>query len=400
MKTKYSIILYIAMLTPSIYSQNSITNTLGTGGSFIIKDGTSTFFTLDQATGYLTLNKSFSLPYTNGSTIGVIYKGSESFIHDYMGPNAYGGNTFVGINSGNLTMNAVNKNAGEASWNSGFGMAALTSITTGHRNSAFGEGALQQNTSGYQNSAFGQNALNYNLTGNNNSAFGNTALVQNTGSNNSAFGQYAGNNVTTGSNLTLIGYNAQPSSGSAANEITLGNNTVTALRCNVQTITSLSDARDKKNIQDLQLGIDFLMKIKPRLFNWDKREWYTNKKSDGSKMQKTPTAGFIAQELETVQITEKAEWLNLVLKENLNRLEATPGNLLPIIVKAIQEEKAEIDKFKKENNTLAEENRKLRKDIAILSSSITEQVRKEVKAVLLKAAESGDAAVNVSMNTK
>ncbi|GIV45290.1 MAG: hypothetical protein KatS3mg036_0108 [Ignavibacterium sp.] len=88
---------------------------------------------------------------------------------------------------------------------------------------------------------------------------------------NTAVGVNAGSNVTTGSNLTLIGYNAQPSSQSATNQITLGNNQITSLRCNVTSISSLSDVRDKKNIKDLSLGLDFLMNVKPREFNWDKR---------------------------------------------------------------------------------------------------------------------------------
>ena len=133
----------------------------------------------------------------------------------------------------------------------------------------------------------------------------------------------------------------EPTSASATNQITLGNNQITSLRCNVTTITALSDSRDKKNIKDLDLGIDFLMKLKPRIYNWDKREWYENNMSDGSKMKEEPTAGFIAQELDEAQTTEKAEWLNLVLKDNPEKWEATPGNLLPIMVKAIQDLKAE-----------------------------------------------------------
>lgn len=60
-------------------------------------------------------------------------------------------------------------------------------------------------------------------------------------------------------------------------------------------------------------------------------------------MKTEPTAGFIAQELDTAQINAQAEWLNLVLKTNPDRLEATSGNLLPIIVKALQELKVAND---------------------------------------------------------
>jgi len=97
------------------------------------------------------------------------------------------------------------------------------------------------------------------------------------------------------------------------------------------------------------------MKIKPRQFNWDKREWYENNNLDGSKIKETPTAGFIAQELDEVQTNENAEWLNLVLKDNPEKLEATYGNLLPVMVKAIQELKSENDVLKKDNEKLSAE---------------------------------------------
>ena len=63
-------------------------------------------------------------------------------------------------------------------------------------------------------------------------------------------------------------------------------------------------------------------------------------------MKKAPTAGFIAQELDEVQTIENAEWLNLVLKDNPEKLEASYGNLLPVMVKAIQELKTENDMLK------------------------------------------------------
>ena len=69
-------------------------------------------------------------------------------------------------------------------------------------------------------------------------------------------------NTITGGNTICIGFDAQSSSGSVYNQITLGNSSISSLRCNTTTITSLSDARDKKNIKELNLGIDFLMKIK------------------------------------------------------------------------------------------------------------------------------------------
>jgi len=217
----------------------------------------------------------------------------------------------------------------------------------GNNNTAMGYASLYYNTTGDNNTASGHNSLKSNTTGYSNTASGVNALFSNTeGFYNTALGRGTGSTITTGNNLTCLGYDAEPTSATASNQITLGNGSIISLRCNVQNISSLSDARDKKNITDLDLGIDFLMQLKPRLFNWDKREWYNNNKSDGSKIKEEPTAGFIAQELDEAQTSENAEWLNLVLKDNPEKLEATPGNLLPIMVKAIQDLKKENDELK------------------------------------------------------
>jgi len=433
MKTKLFIILLMATLTISTYSQ-SITNTLGAGGSFIIKDGASTFFTLEQATGLLYLSNSLSLQLTSGATpLGVIYKGSDRFIHDYHAAGTDGFNIFVGINAGNFTMSGT---GAEASYNTAVGYHSLSSITTGYNNSAFGPQSLSSNSSGNGNSAFGQSSLALNTEGLVNSAFGLSSLQANTsghynsafgyasltsnesGIYNSAVGSYSlmfstgyyntalgsksGYNVTSGSNLTLIGYNALASAGDATNEITLGDGSITALRCNVQTLTSLSDARDKTNIHDLTLGIDFLMNLKPRQFNWDKREWYDNNTSDGSKMQKTPTAGFLAQELDTVQMSANAEWLNLVLKSNPNKLEATAGNLLPIIVKAIQDLKKENDELKEKNEVAQVVTENLKTATNALNERLTkfEKMQTQLVAEIEKLKANHNETTQVSLGTK
>ena len=397
---KIYISFFLFFLAASLmYSQSDIVNTLGTGGVFNIKDGSTNYLTVTQSTGEVNILKGLRLELTGNNTRrGVIFKGSDRFVHDFAPTGAPGENTFIGINSGNFSM--IYSSGNDASYNTGVGASSLNSLTKGTGNSAFGYWSLNLTTTGSNNTAVGDGALLYNTTGNENTALGASALVindtgfdntavgvasiyanttghentavgknslffnstgfQNTaighhslqannGNYNTALGYNAGSSVNTGFNLTLLGIDANPSSGAASNQITLGNTFVTSLRCNVQTITSLSDARDKKNIKDLDLGIDFLMKIKPRQFNWDRREWYPDNKSDGSKMNEEPTAGFIAQELDEVQTSENADWLNLVLKDNPEKLEATPGNLLPIIIKAIQDLKKENDELKVTN---------------------------------------------------
>jgi hypothetical protein len=394
LKTTFS--FFILLLAGTSVSQN-ITNTLGTNGIFSVTNGTTALFSVLQSTGQVRIANTLRLEHTNSSTQGVLYLGSHSFMHT-MG----GSNTFLGEFAGNFTMttqfntgigNGSLSSLTSGSYNSALGFGSLSANTSGKDNAAGGFGALRFNTTGNYNSAFGSLSLRNNITGSYNSAFGYWSMLSNvsgiencafgtsalggntTGSWNSAFGSdalkqatvnfntaigfFAGTNVTTGSGVVCIGFNSQPSSGNAVNQLTLGNNQVTSLRCAVTSITSLSDARDKKNIRDLELGINFLMKIKARTFNWDKREWYENNVSDGTKMQTAPTAGFIAQELDEAQSDAGAEWLNLVLKENPDKWEAMAGNLLPVIVKSLQELKLENERLKSINTGLKEKNRKI-----------------------------------------
>jgi hypothetical protein len=163
-----------------------------------------------------------------------------------------------------------------------------------------------------------------------------------TGSANTAIGYGAGSSFATGNNCTMIGYGAQASSGTISNEITLGNSSVTTLRCNATTITALSDRRDKTDIIPIVEGLAFLKQLNPVSFTWNSRD----KAKVGIK-----SAGFIAQELLALQKQSNiGDNLDLVSEDNPEKLEARYGNLLPVIVKAIQEESAEKDQKIKELN--------------------------------------------------
>jgi len=391
-------------LTTSVLFSQSITNTLGNGGNFVVKDTGKIHLSISQSTGNLTLNSNLNLPISVDQNTGVIYKDGQRFIHDFKPYLAIGQNTFIGLNSGNFNMSggvsylsSYNTAVGSyslfsitnATYNSAFGYQSLYFNTSGTKNSAFGALAMLNNTIGSFNSSFGSNSLMENIngffnsafgfhslrsntsgennsafghrsledvtTGYGNSAFGSYSLVNTTGNRNTAIGDSSGRTLLSGNNNTLIGYNALPSSTGISNQITLGNNQITSLRCNVQSITSLSDRRDKRNIEDLTLGLEFISRLKPRMFYWDKREWYENNISDGSKMEKTPTAGFIAQELDEVQNQENAGWLKLVLKDNPDKMEATYGNLMPVLIKAVQELKEKNDKLEEELKSLKDE---------------------------------------------
>jgi len=187
---KIKIIMICFFVSGALFAQN-ITNTLGSSGTFTIKDASNTYFSLNQSNGRLTLISPLA-----GSQRGSIFKGVDRFLHTYNGSGTTGNNTFVGINSGNFTMGGT---IYQGSFNTGVGNLSLFSLTTGSSNSAFGTYSLYANTTGYENSAFGESSLSTNTTGYRNSAFGYYSLHLNTtGTQNSAFGESSLLSNTTG----------------------------------------------------------------------------------------------------------------------------------------------------------------------------------------------------------
>jgi hypothetical protein len=58
----------------------------------------------------------------------------------------------------------------------------------------------------------------------------------------------------------------------------------------------------------------------------------------------TSEAGFIAQELQAAQeAAGAADYLGLIYDENPEKLEASAGKLIPVLVKAIQELSAKVE---------------------------------------------------------
>ena len=148
------------------------------------------------------------------------------------------------------------------------------------------------------------------------------------GANNSIFGYNTGSSLTSGNNNIIIGSGANSTTSTVSNEITLGNNSISVLRCQASSITSLSDIRDKTDIQDIPVGLNFIDKINPVKFVWNTR--------DGSKIN-IPEFGFIAQELQDAENSIGVKVPNLISINNPDRLEASYGTLIPIMVKAIKE---------------------------------------------------------------
>ena len=210
----------------------------------------------------------------------------------------------------------------------GYGTAAVATTIDG--NCSVGTQNLNSLTTGNTNDAFGVNTLYRITTGYDNAAYGNAAGAQvTTGFRNTFLGHEAGTTNTTGSNNTLIGYLAAPSGATVSNEMTFGNSSVTALRSADQSIAALSDGRDKTDIVDLPHGLDFINQTRPVRFKWDIRDG-----QPGQGKQGTTNYGFIAQELLEVGDNEEHR---LVYESNPDKLEARYSNLIPMMVKAIQE---------------------------------------------------------------
>lgn len=223
------------------------------------------------------------------------------------------------------------------------GLFSLYSNASGINNSAVGFGSLGQITNTNQNSALGYNAGNTLTSGNNNVFIGQAAAPAfASGDENIFIGALAGASIgnptyqTSGNNNIHIGYSTKPASNTASNAITLGNSSHTVIRAAVTTITSLSDARDKKDVKELGAGLEFVKGLKPVEFVWNERE--EKGKHD------IKDFGFIAQDLKKSQEdAELAETLKLVYEENPEKLEASYGKLIPILVKAIQDLSAKVE---------------------------------------------------------
>ena len=220
--------------------------------------------------------------------------------------------------------------------------ALRNSTTASEGNVGIGDNALVALTTGTYNIGIGIAALDAITTNSSSIGIGRSALSGHTGGSSTAIGNRAAIAHTTGSNITCIGHNSAPSSNTVSNEITLGNGDIATLRCEVQTISSLSDRRDKKDIEDLPVGLDFINDLKPVKFTWDKR--------DGGKIG-VQEAGFVAQDLDKSQQDADAEdYLSLVLKNNPDKLEASYGKLVPVLVKAVQELSQQVEELKEKLN--------------------------------------------------
>ena len=267
--------------------------------------------------------------------------------------------------------------------NVAYGRETLSTNTTGSNNTAFGQAALQFNTTASSNTAVGYTALYSNTTGANNVAIGLAALTANTtASNNTAVGYQAAYALTTGANNTFIGLSAGYGTPVGAPDITTGSNNVyiggysaPSASANTYEIvigynstgkgtgtgfmnaggggnyagnnsaswSTISDKRIKKNIVDNNIGLEKIMQIQVRNFEYRKPEEVSELPSHLAIDKDGMQLGVIAQELQ--QILPKC-----VKEESTGFLSVDSSDLTWYLINAVKELKAEVDSLKAQLN--------------------------------------------------
>ena len=185
--------------------------------------------------------------------------------------------------------------------------------------------ALRDTTSGASNTSIGLNSM----------------LVHTTGSQNSAIGRDAGASLTTGSTNTCLGY-AAGTAGSPfeistqSNRVVVGENGVTNAYIRVAwTVTS--DARDKTNIGDIPHGLNFVQQLQPKQY-----QFKTSREDDTP--QGNLRYGFLAQDI----LALEGDTPVVIDNEMPDHLKYQGESLVPILVNAIKDLKAELDTVKAE----------------------------------------------------
>jgi hypothetical protein len=274
---------------------------------------------------------------------------------------------------GNNALGSTTAVSPGASLNTAVGTNALSKLNTGTGNVAVGWSALEANESGFQNVAIGTNAMRrgtgsasstavgYNAllndqAGQYNTAIGTSSLANaslstsaiagntgvgvsslsgvSTGTFNTGIGYLSGSNITTGSNNTTLGYNAVVPTSSASNQVRIGNTAVTYAGVQVAwTVTS--DKRLKNDIQDSNLGLDFIKQLRPVSYI---------RKNDESKKSEY---GFIAQELKETLKNNGVTNSGIISEADDSTMSVRYNDLLAPMVKAIQEQQKLIEALQK-----------------------------------------------------
>lgn len=148
---------------------------------------------------------------------------------------------------------------------------------------------------------------------------------------------------------TVIG---KTGTSSASNELTFAG--FTTIRQGVAVIHS--DLRDKTDIEDFDLGLEYIKLFRPRSFRWDPRDRYRDGEPDGTKKDEDKQIGLVAQEVQEMLQATGTEWTQIVRDKDPEKLYVNYGTLTFILVNAVKE--------------LSSQNEQLRADLDALQSRV------------------------------
>jgi len=154
------------------------------------------------------------------------------------------------------------------------------------------------------------------------STVGFSVLGSGSGSNNGTV-----NSCLSGSTNTSSSYNLYSTGAGAFRFYVTMDGTIHATSI---VISAISDQRLKENVRDIDTGLSTINSLKPRRFDW----------IEGKGQDKKNAAGFIAQEFE--QVFPDSIGLSKVGEDNIEYLTMNHEELIPSMVKAIQELSAQI----------------------------------------------------------
>ena len=292
--------------------------------------------------------------------------GSQSQ-YTYEGGDAQGSNTSVGFKS--LYANSTAEN------NVAVGTSCCEDLT-GTGNTAVGREAMLDATSADYNTVIGGNACGGAvLTGDNNTVVGHAAGAALTdGGYNVCIGKGAGDNITTGNGNTCVGANVEPSAADGDNQFVFGDNIagagddtfrvgkssayISATLSGTQTLTVTSDERKKRNINDNNLGLEFINDIKTKTFQWRPanefpEEWEAFKEdSDGNRVYDkmdtdTTQYGLIAQEVKESMGKFDADTFPGWNEDPKGIQEVSRESFVIPLIKAVQELSQQVEDLKK-----------------------------------------------------
>ena len=262
--------------------------------------------------------------------------------------------------------------------NTAVGHMAGFSNTIGYSNTFLGEIAGLANTTGSGNVFIGVNAGGHNTIGLSNTFVGPAAGHANvSGGNNVFLGFSAGGNNTTGVNLVMLGTFANPAVNNltnaiaignsatvnASNKIRLGNSSITVIEGQVA-YTFPSDGRFKTNITETVKGLDFIMKLRPIVYNFQTKkydEFIRNDRSqakeisdmDFTESERVRHSGFVAQEVALAAKEVGFDFNGIVMPKNDREAYGLSYSQFVVpLVKAVQELNNKIEKLEKDNSVL------------------------------------------------